>query len=714
MTKIKKIIKRDGTEVIFNPGKIINAISMAFQEVYGIADSKIVLPIASSVAAKAHIREDITVEDIQDLIMTELSSRGYHKVLRAFSQYRYKHEYLRLMESAIGIVNATNEEVGTENANKNAVLASTQRDLIAGEVSKAIARKMVDKDIMHEHDLGFIKLHDGDYIMSPIFNCDLVNLKDMFENGTVINKKKINTPKSLRTAMTLATQIAAQVSSSQYGGQTMSLAHISPFVRVSENKIREELVKTYKEEGIFVSDTQLESIVKRRLKKEIVDAVQTFNYQISTLMTTNGQAPFITLGMYISEEEEYEKETAMLIEEFLRQRIEGMENEFGIKASQTFPKLVYILDENNTEPEHEYYYLTELAAKSVAKRLSPDFVSAKRFKEVHGVDKPWFPMGCRSFLSKWINEDGKVQSYGRGNLGVVTMNLPMLALRYKEEGDSYTSFVDYLEDYMNNIIFRACMFRYNKLEGVKAEVAPILWQHGAIARLKPDDLIQDVMKDGRFTVSIGYGGMFECSKILTGESHTTEKGSKLALEIMQLLDRKAQEYKKETGLGFGIYGTPAESTNGHFRDKIVAKYGEIEGVTEKGFITNSFHVDVQEEIDAFTKLDFESQFEELSKGGVITYVETPNMEKNIEAVLQVINHIYNTVIYGEINTESDCCGKCGYSGAMDNNGSKWVCPCCGNDDQHTISVVRRVCGYLGENVFSPGRLKDILARVKHL
>lgn len=711
MTKIKKIIKRDGTEVIFNPGKIINAISMAFQEVYGIADSKIVLPIASSVAAKAHIREDITVEDIQDLIMTELSSRGYHKVLRAFSQYRYKHEYLRLLESTIGIINETNDVVGTENSNKNATLAATHRDLMAGELSKEIARRMIPKEIMKANDIGLIKIHDLDYFANPITNCELVNLKDMFTNGTVINKKMIETPKSLRTAMNVATQIAAQVASYTYGGQTQSLSHIAPYVRVSREKIRKEVLEDFK--LTKVPDFIIDDAVERRLKKEIKDSVQLFNYQLSTLNSTNGQSPFLSLVMYISEEPEYEKETAMLIEEFLKQRIKGMKNEYGVLATQTFPKLLYFLDENNMSEDSEYFYLTKLAAECVAKRMAPDFISVKRMKEVHGINKAWACMGCRSFLSPWFDENGKVQFYGRGNLGVTTVNLPFIAV---ETGGNEQLFFERLDEVLETIVKPAAMLRYTKIKDVKAGVAPIMWCHGAIARLNPEDKIDKAIKDGRFSVSLGYSGIYETVKHITGESHTTEKGQKLALKIMNYLNDRTKTWKKETGLGFGLYGTPQESGGGLFAEKIKEKFGEIEDITEKGFVTNSFHVDVREEIDAFSKLTVESQFEELSTGGVVCYVEVPNMQKNTEAVLQIMRHIYETNIYAEINSESDVCGKCGYQGTMENDPEtfEWVCPCCGNRDQKSLSVVRRTCGYLGETVWSPGRLQDILQRVKHL
>lgn len=711
---IKKVKKRNGEVINFNRENIIKAILSAADEVKkDMMANQQAFMIAFDVE-RSYEKEMATVEEIQDKVIAKLFRERYDDIAVKYMNYRYDREWLRMQKSIIGIIDNSNEEVCNENSNKKSVVVSTQRDLMAGELSKAMARKMIPKKCLKAHDLGIIKIHDMDYFSGPTTNCELINLEDMLQNGTVISGKMIEKPKSLRTAMNIATQIAAQVASSTYGGQTLSLTHLAPFVDISRKKIEAEVFKEYNEcFRIAVSEEIVEEIVEKRLKKEIKDSVQLFNYQISTLLTTNGQSPFISVVMYLNEDTKYTKDVALLIEEFLNQRIAGMKNEFGVIASQTFPKLLYFLDENNTKEGSEYYDLTVLAAKSVAKRMSPDFISVKRMKEVHKIGKAWAPMGCRSFLNLWKNKEGEYQFYGRGNMGVTTINLPYIALLSKESGVGFES---YLNDFMEDIVKPAVLLRYEKLKGVKANVAPIMWMNGAISRLKATDDITEVLKDGRFSVSIGYSGVYETVKVLTGESHTSEKGHKFALELMEFLYNKANEWKAETGLGVGMYGTPAESTAGVFADKIKERFGEIEDVTDKGFLTNSFHVDVRENIDAFSKLSFEATFEKYSAGGVVNYVETPNMEKNIEAVLQILDHIYETIIYGEINTESDSCGKCGFSGCMDHDPITldWVCPQCGNKDQEAVSVIRRTCGYLGQTTFSKGRKKDINARVKHI
>lgn len=719
------IIKRDGRIKEFDIERIKNAIQKCYIEVLGEEGEEafdlnedILIPNIEE-EIKSLNKEQISIEEIQDIIVKELEAFCIEAIPKAYRRYREERRIFReskhsLTKSIVGLIDHSNIEVMTENSNKQSHLASTQRDLIAGEVSKYIARtQMIPKHIIDANDKGIIKLHDLDYYLQQITNCELVNLKDMLDNGTVINKKMINTPKSLRTAMTLATQISAQISSFTYGGQTMSLSHLAPYVRKSKEKIENQLNKELELAGIDLESSKFNSIVQSRLKEEIKDSVQTFNYQISTLNSTNGQSPFISLAMYISEDEDYEMETAMLIEEFLKQRIQGLKNEYGVVATQTFPKLLYFLDENNINKDSKYYYLTKLAAISCAKRMSPDFISVKKMKEVHGTDMVWPCMGCRSFLSPWKNKEGESQFYGRGNLGVTTINLVHAAL--SSEGN-INKFWNILEDRLENLVFPAAMLRYEKLKGVKANIAPILWCHGAISRLNPDDEIMPIISDGRFSISLGYAGIYETVKYLTGKSHTSKEGRELALQIMKKLDSKTKEWKKRTGLGFGCYGTPNESGAGWFAKKLKEQFGIIKDITDKGFITNSFHVDVREEIDAFSKLSFEAQFEPYSAGGVVNYVEVPNMEKNIEAILQIINHIYNTNIYAEINSESDVCGVCKYSGVMNNDSDtlEWVCPQCGNRDQSKLSVVRRTCGYLSETVWTEGRLKDILSRVKHL
>ena len=613
-----------------------------------------------------------------------------------------------LIDAVSGLLDFTNQEVLTENANKQSQLVSTQRDLMAGEVSKYISKtKLIPKHLVEAHENGEIKIHDLDYYLNSTYNCELINLEDMLQNGTVINKKQIEKPKSLRTAMTIVTQIAAQVASCTYGGQTVTLSHIAPFVRISKEKI----TKKYKAMGLPISKEHLDILIEKELQDEIKDSVQTFNYQVSTLMTTNGQSPFISVCMYISENPEYEKETVMLIEEFLKQRIAGMKNEYGVVATQTFPKLLYFLDENNTYPGSEYYWLTELAAKSTALRMNPDIVSVKKMKEIHGYAFP--PMGCRAFLSVFKDKDNKPIFYGRGNLGVCSINLPYAAL---ESGGDIKKFFDILGQKLE-LARQVCELRYEKLRGVKASIAPILWQHGAIARLNPDDDILKAIDERGFTVTIGYSGLYETVKYLTGKSHTTKEGFELAEFIMRYLRDSLANFKiYQPHLRFALYGTPQESTTGWFSEKLKAKFGVIEDITDKGWITNSYHIDIREEIDAFEKLNIESKLQNFSTGGAVSYIETNPMHDNVAAVLKLYEHMYETIIYSEINFESDVCGVCKHTGIMDNDPETldWVCPVCGNRDQTKLSVVRRTCGYLGETTWTTGRKLDIINRVKHL
>ena len=613
-----------------------------------------------------------------------------------------------LIDAVCGLLDFTNQDVLTENANKQSQLVSTQRDLMAGEVSKYISKtKILPRHLVEAHDRGEIKIHDLDYYLNSTYNCELINLDDMLQNGTVINKKMIEKPKSLRTAMTLVTQIAAQVASCTYGGQTISLSHIAPFVRISKEKI----TKKYKRMNLPIDDGYLQALIDKELEDEIRDAVQTFNYQVSTLMTTNGQSPFISVCMYISEKPEYEYETVQLIEEFLKQRIAGMKNEYGVVATQTFPKLLYFLDENNTYPGSEYYWLTKLAAKSTALRMNPDVISVKKMKELHGYAFP--PMGCRAFLSVFKDENDKAIFYGRGNLGVCSVNLPYAAL---ESGGDIRKFFKIMDEKLE-LARQVCELRYEKLRGVKASIAPILWQHGAISRLGPDDDILKAVDERGFTVTIGYSGLYETVKYLTGKSHTTKEGFELAEHIMRYLRDKLANFKiNQPHLRFALYGTPQESTTGWFSEKLRARFGDVPDITDKGWITNSYHVDIREEIDAFEKLNIEGKLQRYSTGGAVSYVETHPLHNNVGAVLKLYEHMYETIIYSEINFESDVCGVCKYSGIMDNDPETldWVCPVCGNRDQTKLSVVRRTCGYLGETTWTKGRKLDILNRIKHL
>lgn len=715
---IKNIRKRDGRIKPYDRKRIEQAIHAACMEYYGDGIKYLSPEILSSCLELIHHRIDILKEDpidvetIQDIVVEELFqvNKG---LAECYSDYRTKRSVYRnskseLIDAVSGLLDFTNEEVLTENANKQSQLVSTQRDLMAGEVSKYISRtKLIPPHLMKAHDNGEIKIHDLDYYLNSAYNCELVNLDDMLQNGTVINKKMIEKPKSLRTAMTIVTQIAAQVASCTYGGQTVSLSHIAPFVRISQERI----TKKYKEMNLPISDERLQELIDKELQDEIKDSVQTFNYQVSTLMTTNGQSPFISVCMYISEKPEYEKETVMLIEEFLKQRIAGMKNEYGVVATQTFPKLLYFLDENNTYPGSEYYWLTKLAAQSTALRMNPDVISVKKMKELHGYAFP--PMGCRAFLSVFKDENNEPIFYGRGNLGVCSVNLPYAAL---ESGGDLDKFWTLLGEKLE-LARQVCELRYEKLRGVKASIAPILWQHGAIARLNPDDDILKAIDERGFTVTIGYSGLYETVKYLTGKSHTTKEGFELAEKIMRVMRDTLGNFKiNQPHLRFALYGTPQESTTGWFSDKLKKRFGEIEDITDKGWITNSYHIDIREEIDAFEKLNIESKLQRYSTGGAISYVETNPMADNVEAVLKLYEHMYETIIYSEINFESDVCGVCKYSGVMDNDPETldWVCPVCGNRDQTKLSVVRRTCGYLGETTWTKGRKLDILNRVKHL
>ena len=576
--------------------------------------------------------------------------------------------------------------------------------MIAGEVSKIIAKNyMIPPHIVQANEMGAIKIHDLDYYVNGIYNCELINLDDMLQNGTVINKKMIRKPKSLRTAMTVATQISAQVSSCTYGGQTMTLSHLAPFVRIEKERIKRELIEDLGEfDGI-------DGVIMKRLRREIKHSVQLFNYQISTISGTNGQTPFVSLAMYISENPEYEEETAMLIEEFLKQRIEGIENEFGVKTSQTFPKLLYFLDENNTYEGSKYYYLTELSALSTAKRLSPDYISVKVMKELYGTAYPC--MGCRAFLTPVQREDGSFDMYGRGNLGVTTVSLPHAALTSK--GDK-KHFFEILERRLD-LCKEMGILRYEKMKGVKAKSAPILWQHGAIARLNPEDEVIKAIDERNFTVTIGYIGLHETVKYMTGKTLIEEEGRLFAIEVMQFMNAYKDKAKQETGLLFALYGTPSESTAGYFSDKLKEQFGVVEDISDKGYLINSYHIDIKQPINAFEKLKREQEFAQYSLGGTITYIEIENMTHNIPVVVQLLQFMYENNIYAEINTESDVCSTCGFDGVMAvGDDLKWYCPQCGENNQDKLSVIRRTCGYISETKWCGSRMLDIVNRVKHL
>ena len=632
-----RVIKRDGRIKDFDFARIETAVKRSFNEVYPEGDNELFSYILESLKitfdySDAH--DEISVEEIQDLVVDTLYQVD-DAVAIAYQNFRNERTKARnrdaeLLKSVKSLVNRTNKELMVENANKQATIVSTQRDLIAGEVSKTIARMELPAHIVEAHDSAAIHIHDMDYWLQPITNCELVNLDDMFQNGTVINKKKIRTPKSLRTAMTLATQIAAQVASNTYGGQTITLSHLAPFVRASKKKIEKKLTEWIVRMGYhYIPKETFDSMVMEELKTEIKDSVQTFNYQVSTLMTTNGQAPFISVAMYLDEKPEYKKETAMLIEEFLIQRMAGIENEHGVIATQTFPKLLYFLDEENITEDSEYWYLTELAAKCCARRMSPDLVSVKKMKEIHGYAFP--PMGCRAFLSMFF-KDGKPIFYGRGNLGACTLNLPYYALL--ADGDT-NKFFDILDEYLE-MARQVGELRYEKLRGVKADVAPILWKHGAIARLNPDDDILKAVDERGFTVSIGYSGIYETVKVLTGLSHTTKEGFELAEKIMATLKNACEKFKaNQPHLRFALYGTPQESTTGKFSKGLQKRFGDIPDITDKGWITNSYHVDIREPIDAFTKLKLEGVLQNYTTGGAVSYIETYNMIKNPRALLDL-------------------------------------------------------------------------------
>lgn len=724
-----KIIKRNGQEAIFDEVKITNAIIAANKEVVETdrLSEEEIDNITNDIKYKCKkIKRALSVEEIQNLVEDELMKLNAFSVARKYITYRFQRALARQSnttdEQILSLIECANEEVKQENSNKNPTVNSVQRDYMAGEVSKDLTRRiLLPEDIVKAHDEGLIHFHDADYFSQHMHNCDLVNLEDMLQNGTVISETMIEKPKSFSTACNVATQIIAQVASSQYGGQSITLSHLAPFVDVSRQKFRSEVKEEFKAIGIELDDEKINALAEERLKKEITKGVQTIQYQVVTLMTTNGQAPFITVFMYLNEvpEGRLRDDLAMIIEETLKQRMKGVKNEKGVYITPAFPKLIYALQENNIEPDSQYYYLTELAARCSAKRLVPDYISEKVMKELkvdqNGNGQCYPSMGCRSFLTPYIDENGKPKYYGRFNQGVVTINLVDVACSSKRDMNKFWQIFDERLD----LCYRALMCRHERLKGTPSDVAPILWQHGALARLKKGETIDKLLYGGYSTISLGYAGLYECVKYMTGKSHTDPSATPFAIEVMQHLNDACAKWKEKENIDFSLYGTPIESTTYKFAKCLQKRFGKIKDVTDKNYITNSYHIHVTEHINAFDKLTFESKFQKLSPGGAISYVEVPDMQDNIDAVLAVMKHIYNNIMYAELNTKSDYCMACGYDGEIqiekDENGKLiWVCPNCGNKNQDMMSVARRTCGYIGTQFWNQGRTQEIKERVLHL
>ena len=724
-----KIIKRNGQEAIFDEVKITNAIIGANKEVVETErlSEEEIDNITNDIKYKCQkMKRALSVEEIQNLVEDELMKLNAFSVARKYITYRFQRALARQSNTTddqiLSLIECANEEVKQENSNKNPTVNSVQRDYMAGEVSKDLTRRiLLPEDIVKAHDEGLIHFHDADYFSQHMHNCDLVNLEDMLQNGTVISETMIEKPKSFSTACNVATQIIAQVASSQYGGQSITLSHLAPFVDVSRQKFRKEVKEEFETIGLELDDEKINALAEERLKKEITKGVQTIQYQVVTLMTTNGQAPFITVFMYLNEvpEGRLRDDLAMIIEETLKQRMKGVKNEKGVYITPAFPKLIYALQENNIEPNSQYYYLTELAARCSAKRLVPDYISEKVMKELkvdqNGNGQCYPSMGCRSFLTPYIDENGKPKYYGRFNQGVVTINLVDVACSSKRDMNKFWQIFDERLD----LCYRALMCRHERLKGTPSDVAPILWQHGALARLKKGETIDKLLYGGYSTISLGYAGLYECVKYMTGKSHTDPSATPFAIEVMQHLNDACAKWKEKENIDFSLYGIIIESTNYKFVKFLQKRYVKIECFTDKNYITNSYHIHVTEHINAFDKLTFESQFQKLSPGGAISYVEVPDMQDNIDAVLAVMKHIYNNIMYAELNTKSDYCMACGYDGEIqiekDENGKLiWVCPNCGNKNQDMMSVARRTCGYIGTQFWNQGRTQEIKERVLHL
>ncbi len=723
-----KVIKRNGSEVDFDITKIIAAITKANDVV---EESERMTPmqirrIAESVdLACQKMNRSPSVEEIQDLVEKQIMAHGAFEVAKRYITYRYTRSLVRRSnttdEKILSLIECCNEEAKQENSNKNPVVNSTQRDYMAGEVSRDITNRiLLPPDIVEAHNEGIIHFHDSDYFAQHMHNCDLVNLEDMLQNGTVITGTLIERPHSFSTACNIATQIIAQVASNQYGGQSISLTHLAPFVQVSREKIRRQLQEEMQEVKADITEEQLSNMVEKRLRDEIRRGVQTIQYQVVTLLTTNGQAPFVTVFMYLNEakNEQEKHDLALIIEEVLQQRYEGVKNESGVWVTPAFPKLIYVLEEDNIYENSEYYYLTRMAAKCTAKRMVPDYISEKKMLELkvdkNGEGHCYTCMGCRSFLTPYVDENGKPKYYGRFNQGVVTINLVDVAL---SSGGNLERFWKIFDERLE-LCPRALMCRHNRLKGTLSDAAPILWQYGACARLKKGETIDKLLYGGYSTISLGYAGLYECVKYMTGKSHTDPSATPFALEIMQYMNTACKKWKEEHNIDFSLYGTPLESTTYKFAKCLQKRFGIIEGVTDKSYITNSYHVHVTEEINAFDKLKFEAQFQHLSPGGAISYVEVPNMQQNLEAVLQVMRFIYDNIIYAELNTKSDYCQVCGWDGEIEiveQDGKLiWRCPKCGNTDQDKMNVARRTCGYIGTQFWNQGRTQEIKERVLHL
>ena len=724
-----KIIKRSGAEAIYDRNKISTAIRKAnvqVRESHRLKESQIE-SIVDDIEIECHNSgHALNVEDIQDLVENGIMQNGAYEVAKLYITYRYRHQLLRKENTTdqqiMSLLEENNEEVKQENSNKNPTVVSVQRDYMAGEVSKDITRRfLLDPDICKAHDEGIIHFHDADYFAQHMHNCDLVNLEDMLQNGTVISGTKIDRPHSFSTACNIATQIIAQVASCQYGGQSITLTHLAPFVDVSRKKIMTETTELIKATGLQVSSEQFDYMVEQRVKDEIKRGVQTIQYQVITLMTTNGQAPFVTVFMYLNEakNEQEKADLALIIEEVLKQRYQGVKNEKGAWITPAFPKLIYVLENDNVEQGSPYYYLSELAAKCTARRMVPDYISEKKMLELKidakGNGNCYPCMGCRSFLTPYLDLTGKPKYYGRFNQGVVTLNLVDVAC---SSGGDMMKFNQLLQERLE-LCHRALRIRHERLLGTKSDAAPILWQNGALARLKKGEVIDKLLYNGYSTISLGYAGLCECVRYMTGKSHTDPDAKPFALNVMKALNEACKKWKEAEHIDYSVYGTPLESTTYKFAKCLKKRFGIIEGVTDKNYITNSYHVNVTEKIDAFTKLSFESEFQKLSPGGAVSYVEVPNMENNIPAVMALLKHIYNNIMYAELNTKSDFCQKCGYTGeiqiATDSDGKLiWECPNCKNRDQATMNVARRTCGYIGTQYWNQGRTQEIKERVLHL
>lgn len=720
-----KIIKRNGEEAVFDISKIATAITKANNQVplNEQLSREQIQAIAGRIAdVCSQSATEMNVEAIQDLVEKEIMKQGAFSIAKLYITYRYRHELMRKANSTdkqiLSLLECCNEEVKQENSNKNSTVVSVQRDYMAGEVSKDITKRfLLDEDIVQAHEDGLIHFHDADYFAQHMHNCDLVNLEDMLQNGTVISGTKIDTPHSFSTACNIATQIIAQVASSQYGGQSISLSHLAPFVNVSRQKIKRETEETARLTGINYTQEQFDYIVSKRLSEEITRGVQTIQYQVVTLMTTNGQSPFVTVFMYLNEakNEQEKADLAMIIEEVLKQRYQGVKNEKGFWVTPAFPKLIYVLEPDNITEGGRFYYLTELAAKCTARRLVPDYISEKKMLELK--EGNCYPcMGCRSFLTVYRDpETNKPKFYGRFNQGVVTINLVDVACSSGGDTEKFWKIFDERLE----LCHRALLIRHKRLLGTPSDVAPILWQNGALARLKKGEVIDKLLFNGYSTISLGYAGLCECVRYMTGKPHTDPTATPFALEIMRHMNEACAKWRAETTIHFSLYGTPLESTTYKFAKCLKRRFGIIQGVTDRNYITNSYHIHVTEQVDAFEKLSFESQFQELSPGGAVSYVEVPNMEQNIPAVMSVLKHIYENIMYAELNTKSDCCQQCGYTGEIqivaDPDGKLiWECPNCKNRDQTTMNVARRTCGYIGTQYWNQGRTQEIKERVLHL